>query len=106
MARIGAGAGDARALNTKLRARLVAFGKAAEELAGHAREIKTLRAEITTANSELREEKRGDLVVADPVRELVEIVGRQVVDPIMALHVPEYWPHSPPDGPALARLTK
>jgi len=95
----------ARQHNAKLRTRLIAFASVAEELAGHASEIKQLRAEILTANSVVREAGRRDLAVDDPIRSLPEIVGRQVHDPVKALVIPEFWPRHP-DGPALLKLTK
>ena len=95
----------ARQHNAKLRIRLIAFASVAEELAGHASEIKQLRAEILTANSVVREAGRRDLAVDDPIRSLPEIVGRQVHDPVKALVIPEFWPRHP-DGPALLRLER
>ena len=96
----------ARKLNKTLRAELVAFGKVAETLATHAETIKGLRAEILTANNAVREGGRGDLVQHDPVRGLVELAERQVVDSAKGLVIPEFWPHRAEGGPALSRLTK
>ena len=99
-------ANDARKLNKTLRARLIAFGENAETLAALAETIKTLRAEINTANNTARAAGRADLAIDDPVRDLVEIVGRQVADPLGNLNIAEFYPHRAEGGPALARLTK
>ena len=106
MAELEAVAATARKLNTKLRARLIDFGKAAEMLASHAEAIKELRAEILPANNTVREAGRSDLVAHDPVRGLPEIAGRQVHDPVVGLIIPEYYPRRAEGGPALAKLTK
>ncbi len=100
---VAAGAGK---LNVKLRAELIAFGKAAEELARHAKTINGLRAEITVANTRVRTCGRSDLAAPDPVRSLVEIAGRQVMDPVMGLVIPEYYPRRAEGGPALLKLRK
>ena len=104
-AELEATAATARKLNTKLRARLIDFARVAEELADLAGAIRALRATILTANNVVREGGRGDLVQHDPVPGLVEVVGRQVVDPVKGLVIPEYWPHRAEGGPALLKLT-
>ena len=99
-------ADDARKLNKTLRARLIAFGENAKTLADHAREITKLRATINTANNTIREAGRADLVSTDPINELAATLDRQVADPVAALVVPEFWPHSPDDGAAIMKLKK
>lgn len=100
---VAAGAGKK---NKTKRARLIHLARVFEEAAGLAGEITELSVEIDKANNILREGGRGDLVVPDPVRGLVEVVDRQVSNPVRGLVIPEYWPHRHPDGPALSRLTK
>ena len=102
-AELDADADKARKLNAKLKAKLIAFGKAAEELAGHAKTITGLRAEILTANNVVREGGRGDLVQDDPFNALAAVAGRHVIDPVKGLVIPEYWPHRAAP-PALALL--
>ena len=92
-------------MNAKLKTTLIAFATTAETLAGHAAEIKQLRAEILTANNAVREGGRGDLVQHDPVRGLVELAERQVADSVKGLVIPEFWP-AHPDGAALSLLRK
>ena len=92
-------------MNAKLKTTLIAFATTAETLAGHAAEIKQLRAELITMNNVVREGGRSDLVQHDPVQGLVEIAGRQVADSAKGLVIPEFWPPHP-DGAALLRLTK
>ena len=107
MAELEALGQKARKMNAKLRVRLIDFARVAEELADHAGEIRALRAEILTANNAVREGGRSDLVQHDPVRGLVELVGRQVADSAKGLVIPEYWPRrADGDGPALALLKK
>ena len=99
-------ADEAGKLNKTLRARLIAFGIAAEVLTGHAVEIKQLRLDINVANNIVREGGRSDLVSHDPVRDLPAVVGRSVRDPVKALVVPEFFPHRHEDGPALLKMPK
>ena len=107
MAELEATAAAARKLNTKLRARLIDFGKVAEELAGHAETIKGLCVEITAINTRVRTCGRADLAVPDPFRALAAVVERQVADPVTGLVIPEFWPRRMDgDGPALLRLRK
>ncbi len=106
-AKLEAVAADARKLNKTLRAELVAFGKVADTLAGHAGAIKGLRAQILEKNNHVRTCGRADLAVRDPIRDLPEIVGRQVTDSVMGLVIPEFYPRrADGDGPALLKLTK
>jgi len=104
-AELEAVASDARKLNVKLRAQLIDFGKVAETLASHAEKIKGLREQITVANIRVRTCGRSDLVISDPWKELPEIVGRVVGDPMRNLHIEEFWPRHR-KGPALLKLTK
>ena len=92
-------------MNAKLKTTLIAFATTAETLAGHAAEIKALRAKLITMNNVVREGGRSDLVAHDPVRGLAELTGRQVHDPVKALVIPEFWPPHP-DGAALLKLKK
>ena len=92
-------------MNAKLKTTLIAFATTAETLAGHAAEIKQLRAELITMNNVIREGGRSDLMQHDPVQGLVEIAGRQVADSVKGLVIPEFWP-AHPDGAALSLLRK
>ena len=106
-AELEAVADKARKLNKTLRARLIDFGKVAEELAGHAETIKGLREQIAATNSRVRVCGRADLVARDPFNALAEVVERQVTDPVKGLNIPEFYPRrADGDGPALLRLTK
>ena len=99
-------ADEAGKLNKTLRARLIAFGVLADELAGHATVITNLRAEVLVKNTHLRTCGRADLAIDDPTAVLSELAGRRVLDPIKSLVVPEFFPHRHEDGPALLMLTK
>ena len=95
----------AQKMNAKLKTTLIAFATTAETLAGHAAEIKQLRAKLITMNNVVREGGRGDLVQHDPVRGLVELAERQVADSVAGLAIPVFWPPQP-DGAALAPRMK
>jgi chromosome segregation ATPase len=106
-AALEATARDARKLNAKLTASLIGFANAADEMAGHADEIKRLREKIDAANKHVRVCGRSDLAIDDPVSSLPEITGRLVHDPMAGLNVPEFWPRTRhDDGPALLKLRK
>ncbi len=92
MAELEALADGARKLKTQLRAELIAFGAAAETLAGHASKITVMREEISRTNKAVLRAGHGEIQVRDPLYDLGKKLGHRVPDPMRGLTIAGFWP--------------
>ena len=95
-------AAKAGKLTKTLRAGLISFEKSAEELAGHAETVTSLRREIALHNTTLREANRADLAATDPIKQQARDADRQITEPLAGLVIAGHWPHTRPKTLKLA----